>query len=568
MKKIPYGLASYKRIREEDCYFIDKTAYIPQLEQAGDFLFFIRPRRFGKSSLLSLLDCYYDCHRADEFDFFFKGTYIHDHPTAEKNAHLIMKFDFSKVSPIPEMVEQSFEGYCWKVLFFFYDRYKAILGDALPGLLENLPEAYQKLEFTLSYVGSLGHRVYVLIDEYDNFANTILSTYGQTAYQQLTHGGGFFRLFFNVLKGAAGETDTGVARLFITGVSPLTMDDVTSGFNIGKNISLDPALNNLVGFTQQDLQNILNHYQVDTASLIPLLQTWYNNYRFSMKATESVYNTDMVLYFVDRYLQDNHPPDNMLDQNIRIDYGKLRHLMVLDRRLNGNFSRLLEIVQQGQTEINRVADTFPVERLTKPSNFVSLLFYFGLLSYTPEGRLQIPNETVKQLMYSYIRDGYEDVDVFNVDLWHLAGLTRGMAYDGAWQAVFRFLAEEVEKQTAIRDYLTGEKVIQTFLLAYLNVTDYYLTHSEEEMGKGFADLYLEPFLAKHGDLQYGYLFELKYISRSEWSEAKLKEQVAEAKSQLAEYAQDDRLTKRSMGYQLIQGVLVFCGWELKFMETI
>lgn len=568
MKKIPYGLASYKRIREEDCYFIDKTAYIPQLEQAGDFLFFIRPRRFGKSSLLSLLDCYYDCHRADEFDFFFKGTYIHDHPTAEKNAHLIMTFDFSKISPIPEMVEQSFEGYCWKVLFFFYDRYKTILGDALPGLLENLPEAYQKLEFTLSYVGSLGHRVYVLIDEYDNFANTILSTYGQTAYQQLTHGGGFFRLFFNVLKGAAGETDTGVARLFITGVSPLTMDDVTSGFNIGKNISLDPALNNLMGFTQQDLQNILNYYQVDTATLLPLLQTWYNNYRFSMKATESVYNTDMVLYFVDRYLQDNHPPDNMLDQNIRIDYGKLRHLMVLDRRLNGNFSRLLEIVQQGQTEINRVADSFPVERLTKPSNFVSLLFYFGLLSYTPEGRLQIPNETVKQLMYSYIRDGYEDVDVFNVDVWHLAGLIRGMAYEGAWQAVFRFLAEEVEKQTAIRDYLLGEKVIQTFLLAYLNVTDYYLTHSEEEMGKGFADLYLEPFLAKHADLQYGYLFELKYISRSEWSEAKLKEQVAEAKSQLAEYVQDDRLTKRSMGYQLIQGVLVFCGWELKFMETI
>ena len=256
----------------------------------------------------------------------------------------------------------------------------------------------------------------------------------------------------------------------------------------------------------------------------------------------------------------------MIDQNVRVDYGKLRHLIVLDRRLNGNFSYLSQIIQNQQTEIEQVADSFPVERLRKPSNFVSLLFYFGLLSYNAQGRLGIPNRTVKQLMYSYLREGYEDVDVFNVDLLHFAVLMRRLAYQGDWQPVFQFLADEVEKQTSIRDYLTGEKVIQTFLLAYMSITDYYLTRTEEEMGKGFVDLYLDPFLGKYKDLPYSYLIELKYIKRSEFTEERLTEELAEAEAQLKQYARDPLVIKRSRSGQLICVGLVFSGWELKGMK--
>ncbi len=221
----------------------------------------------------------------------------------------------------------------------------------------------------------------------------------------------------------------------------------------------------------------------------------------------------MVFYCLKSLLKSGAYPTEMIDHNVRIDYGKLRHLVVLDRQLNDNFGYLRKILETRRSAAN-IVSSFPVEHLTKPSNFISLLFYFGLLSYTATHELTIPNHTVNHLLCSYLRDGYEDVDVFSVDLWHFAELMWKMAYNGEWDPVFRFLADEVKQQTSIRDYLTGEKVIQTFLLAYLNVTDYYLTRTEEEMGKGFADLYLEPFWQKYKDVAHSYLIELKYLTRT------------------------------------------------------
>jgi len=569
-KKIPYGIASYKTIRQENCYYVDKTRFIPQFEETGNFLFLIRPRRFGKSSLLTVLESYYDIARKDENDLLFDGTYIKDHPTSEKNAYLILKFNFSQVSPDPEKVESSFHGHAGNCFFFFGKKYREFLDDDYFTMMESHHEAHQKLEFLLRYVGYKGLKVYILIDEYDNFTNTILARYGQEKYHELTHGAGFFRFFFNVMKGAGDQVDSGIGRMFITGVSPVTMDDVTSGFNIGINISLLQEFNELLGFTKQDVTDLLNHYDLSVAesdSVMRLMEEWYDNYRFSYRAETTLFNTDMVLYFMRHFLTSRRPPDNMIDQNVRIDYGKLRHLIVLDRKLdgklNGNFSYLSEIIGTEGTDMSPVAESFPVEYLKYPENFVSLLFYFGLLSYNAGNRLSIPNRTVRQLMYSYLRDGYRDVDVFGVDIPRFASLIRNMAYNGEWEPVFRFLAQEVEKQTSVRDYLGGEKVIQTFLLAYLNVTDYFITRSEVEMGKGFADLYLEPFFAKYPALNYAYLIEVKYIKRSEFTDEKMKEQLAEAKTQLKKYAADEEIIRRCGGAELKRIALVFSGWELK-----
>ncbi|MDM8531169.1 AAA family ATPase [Anaerolineales bacterium HSG25] len=568
MKPIPYGLSGYKQIREDDCYYIDKTRYIPQLEATGKFLFFIRPRRFGKSSWLTVLESYYDISRSEQFDFFFKGTDIYDQPTSEKNAYLILKFNFSAVNPQPDIVEDSFQGYTDNCFYFFGMKYRAWLDDDYFTMMERQKTPHQKLRFLLNYVGLKGHRVYVLIDEYDNFANTILTTSGQTAYQNLTHGAGFFRFFFNVLKEAVDQVDSGISRMFITGVSPVTMDDVTSGFNIGKNISLYAEFNELLGFTEQDVIDILKHYNINSAETLTLMREWYDNYRFSIETKQTMFNTDMVLYFVEHFLRLSRPPNDMIDQNVKIDYGKLRYLVVLDKRLNGNFSHIAEIVKTQGTQATRVVPSFPVEDLIKSENFISLLFYFGLLSYSETNRLTIPNQTIKQLMYSYLRRGYQDVDVFNVDIWRLSNLVQDMAYQGEWRPVFQFLADEVEKQTSIRDYLTGEKVIQTFLLAYLSVTDYFIIRTEEELGKGFVDLYMEPFLAKYDHLQYSYLIELKYLTRTEFTEDKLKEKLNKAKTQLNQYATDTRIIKRSRGGQIIKVALAFSGWELKAIESV
>ncbi|TGO02105.1 hypothetical protein PN36_30465, partial [Candidatus Thiomargarita nelsonii] len=232
MKAIPYGLSSYKEIQQKGSYYVDKTQYIPQIETAGSFLFLIRPRRFGKSSLLTMLECYYDIARADEFEALFAGTYIHEHPTPEKNAYLILKFDFSKVDSDIDKVEASFQEYIEGCLFFFCEKYRHLFEDRYISMMETKKTAHGKLEFLLTYIGIKGLKLYLLIDEYDNFANTILSTAGQKPYHKLTHGAGFFRFFFSLLKGATSLTDVGISRMFITGVSPVTMDDVTSGFNI------------------------------------------------------------------------------------------------------------------------------------------------------------------------------------------------------------------------------------------------------------------------------------------------------------------------------------------------
>ena len=570
-KKIPYGISSYKTIKQKNYYYVDKTRYLSQLEETGTFLFLIRPRRFGKSSLLTVLECYYDMARKEEFDFLFQGTHIADHPTPEKNSHLILKFNFSQVNPDLDKVEASFHAHARNCFFFFEKKYREFLENDYFEMMESHQETHEKLEFLLSYVGSKGLKVYVLIDEYDNFTNTILSTAGQEKYHELTHGAGFLRFFFNVLKGAADQADSGISRMFITGVSPVTMDDVTSGFNIGRNISLHPAFNELLGFTEQNVIEILEYYK-DNGMVLPdidgtlnLMRDWYDGYRFSPEVAMTLFNTDMVFYFVQNLLELKKYPKNLIDQNVKIDYGKLRHLVIINKRLNGNFSRLEEIMETGGIT-SEIVESFPVENLTKSENFISLLFYFGLLSYRKTGELRIPNQTVKKLMYGYLRGGYEDVNVFSVDLWRFANLIRGMAYNGEWKPVFQFLTDEVKKQTSIRDYPAGEKVIQTFLLAYLNVTDYYITRTEEEMGKGFADICLEPFSVKYPDVNYGYLIELKYLARTDFSEFKQNAALADAKKQLKQYAADERFIKRNQGTGLKCLALVFCGWELKAAE--
>ena len=261
----------------------------------------------------------------------------------------------------------------------------------------------------------------------------------------------------------------------------------------------------------------------------------------------------------------------MIDENIQIDYGKLRHLVVLNRQLNGNFQRLTNIVEAEEVQSN-VIKHFPVEGLIEPENFISLLFYFGLLSFTKtragEVYLKIPNRTIKTLLYSYLRESYKDVEAFRLDVRHFTHLVHTMAYTGEWEPVFQFLARQVEEQTRIRDYLTGEKVVQTFLLSYLNVIDYYLTRSEEEMGKGYADLLLEPFFAKYPEIRYAYLIEIKYITRKEWSETTQTEKYSEAVAQLQQYAADTHIRKRIQGATLKCLVLVFSGWELTLSREI
>ena len=596
-KRIPYGVADYGRLRRENAYYVDKTHYIPSIEAAPFYLFCIRPRRFGKSLWLSVLQHYYDVNQADNFELLFSETYIGRNPTPDRNSYLILFFNFALVNPAIDKVEASFESTCANEINDFLNRYGRFFSEEHKQYIQAGVNVVDKLQRLFYQATRQQLKIYLLIDEYANFTNTILTTDGQQAYHDLTHGSGFFRYFFNLLKGATGGQIAGLTRLFITGVSPVTMDDVTSGFNIGANISLDSRFNEMIGFTEAEVQTILGAYAgygllpLGVADSLQLMQVWYNNYRFGQRAEASMYNSDMVLYFLLRTEADNGVPLDLIDQNIRIDYGKLRHLLAIDRRLNmrrreplpndsppplnGNFSLLKALIEEGET-VSPINPSFPLEQLLNRENFVSLLYYFGLLSMAgvAEGDplLRIPNRTVKDLMYGYIRSAFEDVDVFKLDIWRLTGLLRNMAYRGDWRPFFAYLHEQISQQASVRDHLHGEKMLQGFLLAYLNVTHNFLTWSEREMGGGFVDLYLEPFLARYPDIKYGYLIELEYISDSQFNKREfdqsLAKEKAEAETQLRQYAQDARIVEVAKQVTLKKLVLIYKGWELVYAAEV
>jgi len=305
---------------------------------------------------------------------------------------------------------------------------------------------------------------------------------------------------------------------------------------------------------------------------LPLLCKWYGGYAFSRKAKETLFNSNMCLYFLGNVMTDGEIPEQIIDFNIKIDYKKLEYLLTVDRKghktPNGNFSTLSRIMTDGQIRCNLV-DGFPVDRILESDNFVSLLYFMGLLSIDSESRgltlLKIPNEVVRRVFYEYFRDELKSVDIFRLDINKFVLLLNDMAFEGNWQPLFEFLAENLKEQTSIRDYIHGEAMVKGFLLAYLNFTEYYTITSEGELNKGYCDLFLHPFLKRFPDMEYSYIIELKYVSQNAKA-SKLKTEVTEGRQQLKSYTKD---RKAEFGDTEVKRLLVvFKGWDIAFTEEV
>ena len=569
--RIPYGWADFRAIRLEKRLYVDKTRFLHALEEER-YAFLIRPRRMGKTCWVSLLENYYDRLGADEFEAVFGGTDIGRHPTGNRHRYVILRFNFSAFKNALDTLEHYFEEYCQLVVRHAMERNADLFPEAARRHIRSSSSVNGQLNELFLYAGDHGIRLYVLIDEYDNFANTVLAYHGAEAYQSFTHGGGFYRNFFATLKAGAEKSRGGLERMFITGVSPITMDDVTSGFNIGRNISLRPEFNDLLGFTEEEVRGLLEMYRdhgvfdQDVEAALEVMREWYNGYRFSEEVEGDLYNTDMVLYFLDESMPNKEAPRELIDTNVRIDYGKLRHLLTVNRQLNGNFDLLRHLIGEGWVD-SELRSGFPLEELTQRANFVSLLHHFGLLSIREVRddvpRLAIPNQTVRRLMYGYLRDGYRDVGVFSVDLFTFERLVHEMAYRGAWRPVLEFLSAAIAAQTSIRDYIDGEKVIQGFLAAYLSATEHFVFHTERELGCGYADLCLEPHLQRYTGMRHGYVIELKYLKRGEAaSETRVAKAAQQAEAQVRRYVADERLARQYPAVRFTGLAVVFHGWEL------
>ncbi len=573
-KGIPYGVTDFRLIREGGYYYVDKTRYITLVEDAARFFFLIRPRRFGKSLFINMLTWYYDINRKDRFEELFGDLYIGQHPTEEQGKYLILSFNFSAVNPDPDKLIESFEWHCHLRFMEFAGAYASYFDSGFAEEVKNAPSATAKFSYIISKAKELELPIYLVIDEYDNFSNAILANTGTAHYKSLTHGNGFFRFFFNLIKeGATG--DGPIKRMFITGVSPVTMDDVTSGFNIGANMSTNPLFNNIIGFSEAELRKMLTYYKEagdildGVEDLILIMKPWYDNYCFSSKSlNEPMYNSDMVLYFLNYYLSLKEPPVNMIDNNIRTDYNKLRHLIRLDKTFGLNASIIQDIIANGSI-VAEIKTAFPAEDLAKPDNFKSLLYYYGLLSISGVKRgdtvLSIPNLTVREQLYGYLIEAYREAKLFELDLSNLNNLVKDMAYDGVWEPAFRYFASELERQSAIREFIEGEAHIKGFLLAYLGLTRAFIIYPEHESNKGYADFYMMPDLIHQPEIAYSYIVEVKYANRDA-SSAEIEVLKSEATKQLHRYA-DDPKVQQTKGHTLLRLItLVFRGWTLEVCE--
>ena len=416
--KIPYGRADFRGIRLDGSLYVDKTRFIRRLENHS-YVLFIRPRRFGKTCWLSTLECYYDRRAKDEFEAVFGGTDIGENPTANRSRYVVLRLNFSAFRAQLDKLEEEFDLYCSRHLRATLERHPDLFSEDAKQNILAPPSVAGRLDALFLHVAERGIPLYVLIDEYDNFANDVLAFHGEAAYYAFTGDEGFYRDFFTALKAG---TDTGaLERLFITGVSPVAMDDLTSGFNIGRNLSLDPQFNEMLGFTEGEVRRVLGTYH-DAGAMaerpedaLGTMREWYNGYRFAEDAEQGIYNTDIVLYYLAESLGRVSLPKELTDYDVRVDYGKLRHLLAVGGRLNGNFDLLRTAMAEGRAEC-QVRRGFPLRRLDDGDNFLSLLHYVGLLSIrtaapddAPE--LVVPNQTARHLLHTLLRDADADGDV-------------------------------------------------------------------------------------------------------------------------------------------------------------
>lgn len=580
LKSIPYGVSDFADFSKYNLYYVDKTSLIRNIEKKGKFLLFTRPRRFGKSLFLSMLEYYYDISQKDRFKLLFHKTDILKNPTPEHNSYFILKFNFSEADPDITSIKESFTIYIKETTISFiakYEKYLNLDAKAAQAEINIRNTASDALRVFLNYCSGIKQKLYVIIDEYDNFANTILSTSGEDVFKNITHGEGFLRSFFNMIKAGTTGSDTPISRLFMTGVSPITLDDVTSGFNIATNVTMDSDIHEILGFTHPEVETLINYYRQTgkfnhtTEELIDLMTHWYNHYRFSPFASDELFNTSQVLYFMDKYMIDSHIPIKLIDYNARIDYNKLRHLVIIDKKgkpeTNGNFLKLQKAMES-EDIITSIEPSFPIQQLGEPDNFYSLLFYFGLLTIkgltaSQKTILTIPNEFAKNLYYEYIKSVWAETDRFKIDMNAFSNLIDNMAFKGIWIEAIEYIAERMENSLGIRDLFDREKALQVFWNVYFGLNPLYIVYSEKELNQGFADLVMMPMLTQFPGILYSYLIEFKYIKPADYKKEGNKEKIEslriEAETQLNKYSKDERFIKSIGQTTLKKLVIIFCG---------
>ena len=575
-KRIPYGMQNFEDVIKRDCYYVDKTSFIEDIEESNMYFFYIRPRRFGKTLTISMLENYYDINKKDDFENIFGKLYIGQNPTPEHNTYLVIRLNFAVIVGGLDDYQVGMDAYCNTHFNYFVDVYEHLLPEGTKEGLNSKKDAVEQLDYLCSQCKKSGQKIYLFIDEYDHFTNQILANKAHEGnYQQQTHGEGYLRKFFDTIKGAAGAT---LGRVFVTGVSPVTMDDLTSGFNIGTNYSLYPQFNEMTGFTEEEVREMLEYYSsvlpfnhtVD--ELIKEMKPWYDNYCFAEESygRTTMYNSVMVLNFLDNYIHSEYNiPKSMIESNIRIDYDKIRMLIRHDKEFAHDASIIQQLVTKGFVT-GKLVEHFPAERINDPDNFVSLLFYFGMVTIdgTCDGdaRFIIPNEVVRDQMYTYLLDTYMENDL-TYDAYDKNKLESQLAYDGNYKGYFAFIADSLKRYSSQRDKQKGEAFVHGFTLAMTSQNRFYRPISELDNDGGYADIFLSPLCDIYKDMKDSYIIELKYC-KSSTTDEQLKQLFNDASMQISRYADSDIVREAVKTTQLHKLVVIYRGSDMVACEEI
>ncbi len=526
MLKLPYGISDFDKIITENYYYVDRTSKIRAIEDAGAQLLFLRPRRFGKSLLLSMLENYYDLAKADQFERLFGHLAIGQNPTPKHHQYFMLKWDFSMVSAWGDMeqIQRNLFQHVNTKIEEFSQCYQTWLPHPIAINPTNAIDSFQRL---LAAVHLTPYRLYLLIDEYDNFANELLMGQEVTPerYKTLLHGEGVLKALFKAVK--AGGAGMGLDRVFITGVSPVVMSDLTSGYNVAENIYLKSPFNDLCGFNETEIETALQQI-IEVCGLpsekaqtaLEMMRTFYNGYAFTYKANQLVYNPTLALYFLKSFQQDCVYPRKILDMNLAMDRGKLQYIARLP---HGDQLIAQALTAQPPVTISELADRFGVDDMlyaTKSQTFMaSLLYYFGVLTMAGEDPvwgeliLEIPNLVIRRLYAESLQEmlwpNFQDEDTRKQ-------IIRTFYGTGNIQPLTEFIEQHYFKALDNRDYRwANELSVKLVFLTLLFNDTFYIMDSESSLERTYADLtmIIRPDMRRF-KLQ-DFLFEFKYVSLKE-----------------------------------------------------
>ena len=535
MKKLPYGISDYERLKENDYYYVDKTIYIEQLENLSEpYIMFLRPRKFGKTLFTSTLENYYDIKKKEKFDNLFRDTYIGKNPTKLKNSYHILKFNFSGIDTSNE--ETTIKGFKKEVsssIMQFVKKYGMDFyvnnDDEAENILDNLVKAFSIQKFN--------EKIYAIIDEYDHFANELLG-FNTNQFKNLVSKNGKVRKWYEILKKG---TESVIDRIFITGVAPITLDSLTSGFNISSDKTQNARFNAMIGFTEQQLKSLMRDQEIEEKEqeeILPIMKENYDGYKFSINGKEKIYNSNMCLYFLNNYLELRKIPNQLIDMNIASDYSKLGKMLSLCK--GEEREKVIEKTVSGEGIISEITQKFnPAIEFTE-TDLVSMLYYLGYLTIAGEEIgypiLKIPNKIMKEIYSEYfLKILKEDIQLDIND--NYTEIAREIALEGKIKKIVEML-EKYLQNLSNRDYQKfDEKYVKLIFYCIAMNLKIFRLKSEMEVQRKYPDILLIP---KDQSKDYkGVMIEFKYLKKGE--ESKLKEKQEDAKKQIQEYGEFEEI---------------------------